>query len=35
MNVLEADQKQIRKLVELNTINSAKNVWYSTIVQNT
>ncbi|KAI8367516.1 carbonic anhydrase [Radiomyces spectabilis] len=31
---LESDGKRIRKLVELNAINSAKNVCHSTIVQN-
>lgn len=34
MDSLKTDQERIRKLVELNAINSAKNVCHSTIVQN-
>ncbi|GAA5810991.1 hypothetical protein MFLAVUS_004420 [Mucor flavus] len=34
MEKLETDQQRIRRLVELNAINSAKNVCHSTIVQN-
>jgi carbonic anhydrase len=34
MDQLKGDRERIRKLVELNAINSAKNVCHSTIVQN-
>jgi carbonic anhydrase len=34
MDNLKSEQERIRKLVELNAVNSAKNVCHSTIVQN-
>lgn len=34
MDQLKTEREKVRKLVELNAVNSAKNVCHSTIVQN-